>query len=304
MVVRRRTATRAYITATCCPERGRSAERPLRRRWPVWFNSRVDREAVREALDEQLRRNPAALWPGERVERDGRVVRFISPGGLERGAVERPRRGERRRRDRLAGREVLAPPRPWEWKHYSHDAAGRPPGPPPVRRASRRKSRRRCWSARSPACRLACRRPAWGSRLGWCATGPQWSASKRCTTRCSAARAPGSAGCCSPTWASSARGHGAFLAMAGAVPGRRRAHGIRPGNGLRRCSTARAPWRAGAAAGSFIPSWRCAVAAAAERGFRYIQTDALPDSRPILKRLGFVELGTTTPFIHPGGQVA
>jgi hypothetical protein len=27
----------------------------------------------------------------------------------------------------------------------------------------------------------------------------------------------------------------------------------------------------------------------------------MPDSRPILQRLGFVELATTTPFTHPGG---
>jgi hypothetical protein len=42
------------------------------------------------------------------------------------------------------------------------------------------------------------------------------------------------------------------------------------------------------------------AALAAERGFRYLQVDASPDSRPILKRLGFVELGMTTPFMHPG----
>ena len=40
------------------------------------------------------------------------------------------------------------------------------------------------------------------------------------------------------------------------------------------------------------------VAHAAENGFRYLQADAFPDSEPILKRLGFVELGTTTPFIY------
>ena len=41
------------------------------------------------------------------------------------------------------------------------------------------------------------------------------------------------------------------------------------------------------------------AALAAARGFRYLQVDALPDSRPILKRLGFVELATTTPFESP-----
>jgi hypothetical protein len=32
----------------------------------------------------------------------------------------------------------------------------------------------------------------------------------------------------------------------------------------------------------------------------HLQVDAMPDSRPILRRLGFAELATTTPFAHPG----
>ncbi|MDH6127839.1 GNAT family N-acetyltransferase [Kitasatospora sp. GP82] len=36
---------------------------------------------------------------------------------------------------------------------------------------------------------------------------------------------------------------------------------------------------------------------AAERGHRYLQVDASDESRPILQRLGFVPLGTTTPYI-------
>jgi GNAT superfamily N-acetyltransferase len=42
------------------------------------------------------------------------------------------------------------------------------------------------------------------------------------------------------------------------------------------------------------------AAAASARGFRYLQVDASPESRPILNRLGFVELATTTPFIYAG----
>jgi GNAT superfamily N-acetyltransferase len=37
---------------------------------------------------------------------------------------------------------------------------------------------------------------------------------------------------------------------------------------------------------------------AKEKGFRYLQVDASDDSSPILQRLGFVQLATTTPFIH------
>ena len=42
------------------------------------------------------------------------------------------------------------------------------------------------------------------------------------------------------------------------------------------------------------------AALASARGFRYLHVDASPDSRPILERLGFVELATTTPFVHAG----
>ncbi|MEU0371629.1 GNAT family N-acetyltransferase [Streptomyces sp. NPDC006283] len=37
---------------------------------------------------------------------------------------------------------------------------------------------------------------------------------------------------------------------------------------------------------------------AADRGVRYLQVDASDDSRPILERLGFVPLCTTTPYVY------
>jgi len=67
---------------------------------------------------------------------------------------------------------------------------------------------------------------------------------------------------------------------------------------------------AGLWGGGTLPGWRrrglfralvahrAALAAAA--GFRYLQVDASDDSRPILGRLGFVELATTTPFLYAG----
>jgi low temperature requirement protein LtrA len=39
------------------------------------------------------------------------------------------------------------------------------------------------------------------------------------------------------------------------------------------------------------------AALARERGYRYLQVDALPTSRPILERTGFVQLTTTTPYL-------
>jgi GNAT superfamily N-acetyltransferase len=38
---------------------------------------------------------------------------------------------------------------------------------------------------------------------------------------------------------------------------------------------------------------------ARERGYRWLYSDALPTSRPILERLGFVPITTTTPFVIP-----
>ena len=37
---------------------------------------------------------------------------------------------------------------------------------------------------------------------------------------------------------------------------------------------------------------------AAERGYRYLQVDASDQSRPILERLGFAALSTTTPYLY------
>jgi len=62
--------------------------------------------------------------------------------------------------------------------------------------------------------------------------------------------------------------------------------------------------------GGTLPGWRGrgvfrALVAyrarlARDRGYRYVQVDASPDSRPIFERLGFTELAVTTPFRYPG----
>ncbi len=62
--------------------------------------------------------------------------------------------------------------------------------------------------------------------------------------------------------------------------------------------------------GGTLPDWRrrgifralvaYRAALATELGYRYLQVDATTDSQPILRRLGFVDLATTTPFLHPG----
>ncbi|MGW5482999.1 GNAT family N-acetyltransferase [Streptomyces sp. NPDC004008] len=60
--------------------------------------------------------------------------------------------------------------------------------------------------------------------------------------------------------------------------------------------------------GGTVPAWRGrgiyrALVAhrakiAAEHGYRYLQVDASDESRPILQRLGFTALSTTTPYVY------
>jgi hypothetical protein len=67
---------------------------------------------------------------------------------------------------------------------------------------------------------------------------------------------------------------------------------------------------AGLYGGGTVPEWRRRgvfrsivarrTALAAARGCRYLQVDASDASRPILERLGFTAVATTTPFIHAG----
>jgi len=61
--------------------------------------------------------------------------------------------------------------------------------------------------------------------------------------------------------------------------------------------------------GGTLPAWRgrgifrslvaYRAALAHDRGYRYLHVDASPDSRPILRRLGFAELAETTPYQYP-----
>ena len=85
---------------------------------------------------------------------------------------------------------------------------------------------------------------------------------------------------------------------------------------LRRLDPLRAPAPSSATlwGGATLPEWRrrgiyrATVAyranLAAERGFRYLETDASDDSRPILERLGFIAVTTTTPYIWSPASLA
>ncbi|MFC9112667.1 GNAT family N-acetyltransferase [Streptomyces sp. NPDC057092] len=89
----------------------------------------------------------------------------------------------------------------------------------------------------------------------------------------------------------------AVLALAGDVPVSAARMELVPGTGF-----------AGLWGGGTVPDWRGrgiyrALVAhrariAADRGYRYLQVDASAQSRPILERLGFSPLTTTTPYLY------
>ncbi|MEU7642669.1 GNAT family N-acetyltransferase [Streptomyces sp. NPDC039016] len=92
----------------------------------------------------------------------------------------------------------------------------------------------------------------------------------------------------------------AVVAMAGDVPVSAARMELHPGTSF-----------ASLWGGGTVPEWRGrgvyrALVAfrtriAAEHGYRYLQVDASDQSRPILRRLGFVPLATTTPYVHTLG---
>jgi len=258
----------------------------------------VDAQAVRAAFDEQIRRSPDPDTPDDRVERDPGVVRRLSAGDGWNGVTWSDL-------DEASAGAVIAEQvsrfaelaRPWEWKYYSYDrppdlpdrlrAAGFTPEPveallvaeiadltldvPPPDGVELRD----VVDKAGADALVAVHDEVFGmdhSPIGR-------SVLARLTQE-------------PPTVA-------AVVAMAGEKPisaGRVEFH---PGTDF-----------ASIWGGGTLPQWRGRgvfralvahrAALAAAGGYRYLQVDASPDSRPILHRLGFVELGTTTPFTHPG----
>jgi GNAT superfamily N-acetyltransferase len=259
----------------------------------------MDRQAVLAAFDEQIRRHPEPDTPDGHVEHDDTVIRRVSVGDGWTGVTWCDL-------DHVSADAVIAAQisrfaelsRPWEWKHYSYDqppdlpdrllAAGFTPQPaeallvaeiadltldvPPP-----------------PAVELLPVVDKHGVEAVVSVHdevfGGDYSALGR-TLLAGLARQPGSAA--------------AVVAVAGRRPiaaGRLEFH---PGTDF-----------ASLWGGGTLPAWRGRgvfrslvahrATLASARGFRYLQVDASKDSRPILQRLGFVELATTTPFTHPGG---
>lgn len=261
----------------------------------------MDTEAVRALFDRQMRRQAPADGPGAVVERVGAVVRQTVSGpealdggwngvlwsDLDADSAEAAISGQVRHFTSL-GLE-------FEWKVYSHDtphdlparlaAAGFTPEPPETLMIAEAAALPR-EVALPGGLRLVAVTDAAGAEL-MAEVHERAFGTDRGHTRerllAQLAAAPGDVA--------------AGVVMAGDVP----------------VSAARMELPAGTEfaglwGGGTVPAWRGrglyrALVAfrtrlAAERGYRYMQVDASSESRPILRRLGFEELSTTTPYVH------
>ncbi|MEU0957484.1 GNAT family N-acetyltransferase [Streptomyces niveus] len=268
----------------------------------------MDTEAVRALFDRQMRRQAPADGPGAVVERVGAVVRQTATGSGSGGGPGAASDGgwngvlwsdldedsadaaisEQIRHFTSLGLE-------FEWKVYSHDtphdlprrlaAAGFTPEPPETLMVAEAAGLPRD-VALPEGVRLVAVTDAAGVEL-MAEVHEQAFGTDRSHTRerllAQLAAAPGSVA--------------AGVAMAGDVPVSAARMELPTGTEF-----------AGLWGGGTVPAWRGrglyrALVAfrtrlAAERGYRYMQVDASTLSRPILRRLGFEELSTTTPYVH------
>ena len=259
----------------------------------------MDRRAVLAAFDEQIRRHPEPDAPDARVEHDDGVIRRVAGGDGWNGVIWSDL-------DRPAADAVIAAQisrfaelgRRWEWKHYSHD---QPPDLPDRLLAA--------GFTREPAEALLVAEIA-GLALD---VPPPPGVELRAVTDREGVEAlvavldevfgEDHADLGDALLAALARRPdtvAAVVAFAAETPVAAGRVEFRSGTDF-----------AGLWGGATLPAWRGQgvfrslvahrAALASTRGFRYLQVDASADSRPILRRLGFVELGTTTPFTHQAG---
>ena len=259
----------------------------------------MDGPAVLAAFDQQIRRHPAPDAPDGRVENDDDgVVRIVSGGDGWTGVTWC-------RLDQVNADAVIAAQisrfaglsRPWEWKHYSYD---QPPDLPDRLLAA--------GFTREPAEALVVAEIA-DLTLD---VSPPPGVELRAVIDEEGVEALVSVHDEVFGEDHSALGR-ALLAALGHQPSA--AAAVVAFGGQTPIAAGRVEFHSGTDfaslwGGGTLPAWRGRgvfrslvahrAALASARGFRYLQVDASPDSRPILRRLGFVELATTTPFTHPG----
>jgi GNAT superfamily N-acetyltransferase len=256
----------------------------------------MDTAAVLAAFNEQMRRHPEA-GPADRIENDAQVTRVVSDADGWSGVIWSDL--TETDADAVIAAQIrrFAPlGRDWEWKHYSYDrpsglaarleAAGFRPDPPETVLVAEVAALPReplppagvdlvpVTSQQEADALVAVHDQVFGGRH---------EAIGQAVLRGLGQQAPPVA---------------AVVAMAGDTP----------------VSAGRVDFPAGSDfasiwGGGTLPAWRgrgifrslvaYRAALAHDRGYRYLHVDASPDSRPILRRLGFAELAETTPYQYP-----
>jgi GNAT superfamily N-acetyltransferase len=258
----------------------------------------MDRQAVMAAFDEQIRRHPMPDAPDGRVEHDRNVIRCIGAtdgwNGVTWSALD----------DADADAIIAAQvsrfaelSRPWEWKHYSHD---RPPDLPERLLAAgfTREPTETLLVAEIADLTLDVPPPA-GVELRAVVDEPGVDALVSVHDEIFGEDHAALGRALLDALRRRPCSVAAVVAVAGETPiaaGRVEFHAGTDFASLWGGGTLHA-WRGRGVFRSLV-AHRAALASA--RGFRYLQVDALPASRPILERLGFVKLATTTPFVHAG----
>ncbi|GIH18080.1 hypothetical protein Raf01_62520 [Rugosimonospora africana] len=252
------------------------------------------------AFDRQVRRDPQPDGPGDRIEREGGVVRVVSDGGgwsgvvwsdLDEGGAPAAIAAQIARFAPLRG--------PWEWKHYSYDRPADLPErlsaagfvPEPVESLLIADVAALTLDATPPAgVRLVPVTDRAGIDLlvrvhEEVFGGDHTAVGDAILARL--AERPGTVA--------------AVVAMAGETP-------IAAG----RVDFSTGTEFASLWGGGTLPAWRGRgvfralvahrVALAEAAGYRYIQVDASAASQPILRRLGFRQVAQTTPFVYQGAR--
>ncbi|MGW3043531.1 GNAT family N-acetyltransferase [Kitasatospora sp. NPDC001159] len=256
----------------------------------------MDRDHVLALFDDRIRRNAQPDGPGVRVERDGAVVRQLGGehgwngvvwSGLDEAGVDAAIAAQVRYFTEL-GRE-------FEWKTYAHD---RPAD------LGQRLLAAGFTAEPDEALMIA--------RIGDLPTGPVLPEGVRLETVTDPAGVdlmvaahelafgtdlPGLRERMLDHLRHSSETVGMVVAMAGDQPVSEARMELNPGTGF-----------AGLWGGGTVPGWRGkgiyrALVAhrarlAADLGYEYLQVDASDQSRPVLERLGFARLSTTTPYVY------
>ncbi len=259
----------------------------------------MDRAAVLAEFDNQMRRNPAA-WPGAHVEREERVTRVISTGDGG-SCVLWTDLTEANAGTMIAAqvRRFAGPAQPWEWKHYSYDQPADLPSR--LQAAGFVPDRVETLLVAEIADLDLDTSPPTGVELVPVTDANGVAAVVRVHDEVFGGSHTAIGAAITAGLELQPRPVEAVVAVAGGAA----------------VSAGRVEFPEGSDfaslwGGGTLPGWRgrgvfrslviYRARLARERGYRYLQVDASPDSRPILQRLGFTELAKTTPFMYPGYQ--